>query len=281
MKRRYELNELGRSLAAEIELKRPLVVFDLESTGTRVRKDRIVEMAWCKIKPSGETKVGGIRLNPGIPIPPEATAVHGITDQDVANEPTFKQIAPKLVDFLDKCDLAGFGVARFDIPLLEAEFLRAEVDFSSKDRAIVDALGIYHRYEPRDLEAAVRHYTGQQIEDAHDAEGDVLSTLMVLKAQLEQHGDLPHDLEGLDSYSGRRRKQPNWYDEKGDLVWERDALHLTFGIHDGKSLQEVVDTYPGYIDWMLGESFSEEVKNAIRTTRAGSPPLRTDTANVD
>ena len=268
------LKELGRALAAKMQLERPLAVLDLETTDVNTRTARIVEIAVARIESSGAIEFRCRRVDPRVPIPPEATAVHGITNQDVAGEPMFGQIAPALARFLAGCDLAGFNVARFDVPVLEAEFGRAGHAFSARDRNIVDALAIYHRYEPRDLEAAVRRYVGHDIADAHSAAGDVLSVVQVLSSQLDEHTDLARDVAELDRLSRRRRRDYPWFDAEGCLAWRDDALHLNFGKHDEEALTEVIATEPGYIDWILSESFPEDVKDAIRATRAGSPPVR-------
>ena len=194
-----------RALASDLQLVRPLTVFDLETTGVNVEEDRAIEIAALRIEPSGAFASHSRRVNPGRLIPAEATAVHGITDEDVAHEPSFRDIAPRLARFLDGCDLAGFNVGRFDIPLLEAEFRRAEVAFSMEGRRVVDAQGIFHHYEPRDLAAAVRFYTESDIEDAHSARGDLVSTLYVLRGQLDRYADLPRDVAALDELAPRRR----------------------------------------------------------------------------
>ena len=180
-----DLAATARALAQDLQLVRPLAVFDLETTGLNVDDARTVEIAVLRIEPPGAFASHSRRVNPGRPIPAEATAVHGITDEDVAHEPSFRDIAPRLARFLDGCDLAGFNIGGFDIPVLEAEFRRAGLVFSMEGRRIVDAQGIFHHYERRDLAAAVRFYTGRDIEDAHSAQGDLVSTLYVLRGQLD------------------------------------------------------------------------------------------------
>ena len=274
MSRGEELKMLGRSLAAEISLGRPLVVLDLESTGPNPHSDRIVEIAFCRIETTGQAKHASCRVNPGVPIPTEATEVHHITDEDVAGKRTFEEIAPALNTFLVNCDLAGYGIARFDIPLLRAEFRRAGIEFSTEGRSTLDALDIFFHYQPRDLKAAVLHYTGQEIEDAHSAEGDVLSAMLVLNGQLREHDDLPRHVDGIQNHVSKT--DPDRYDEEGKLVWRGNELRLAFGKHRGEPLAELVANEADYIDWILGADFSQEVKNAVRQTRHGSPPLRTD-----
>ena len=200
--------ETARDLAAALKLERPLAFIDLETTGTSVSTDRIVEVAVLKLSPDGTVDLRSQRLNPGTPIPPEATAVHGITDADVSDRPSFRRLAASLLSFLDGCDIAGFGVARFDLRVLEAEFARAELQFSISERAVVDALSIFFAREPRDLRAAMQFYCSRDLEDAHSAEGDVIGSLEVLAAQLERYSDLPNEIAGLDLLSGADQTRP-------------------------------------------------------------------------
>ena len=252
-----------RALASDMQLVRPLTVFDLETTGVNVENDRAIEIAALRIEPSGAFASHSRRVNPGMPIPAEATAVHGITDEDVAHEPSFRDIAPRLARFLDGCDLAGFNVGRFDIPLLEAEFRRAGVAFSMEGRRVVDAQGIFHHYEPRDLAAAVRFYTESDIEDAHSARGDLVSTLYVLRGQLDRYGDLPRDVAALDELAPRRRY----------LVWRDGDPWLDFGRHRGRPLGEAVLADPSYFDWVLAEgTFPAELTDAVKRIRGVLPP---------
>ena len=262
------LRAIARSLAADLALRRPVVVLDLETTSKNVRSARIVALGLAKILPLGRCQAGSRRLNPGVPIAPGATAVHGLSNEDVAAEPTFADIAQELARFLDGCDLAGYGIRRFDFPILQAEFARLGMEFSRRDRHIIDALSIYHHYHPRDLGAAVRLYAEREIEDAHDAGGDVRSTLLVLRGQLDRHDDLPRDVEELARYG----RDPGAFDEDALLVWYGDRLYINFGKYDGHALEEAVASDPDYFDWMLSGAFSAEVKAAIRQTRGGLAP---------
>ncbi|MCY4616500.1 MAG: 3'-5' exonuclease [Chloroflexi bacterium] len=261
-----DLAATTRALAQDLHLVRPLAVLDLETTGVNAATDRAVEIAALRIEPSGAYAGHSRRVHPGMPIPAAATAVHGITDGDVALEPSFGDIARRLADFLEGCDLAGFNVGHFDIPLLEAEFRRAGVEFSMEGRRIVDAQGIFHHYEPRDLAAAVRFYTDRDIEDAHSARGDLVSTLYVLRGQLERYGDLPRDVAALDQLAQRRRY----------LVLRDGEPWLAFGRHNGRPLREAVADDPSYFNWILAEgTFPTELTDAVRRIRAAVTPTAT------
>ncbi len=247
-----------------VPLDRPLVLFDLETTGLRIGMDRIVELALIRLSPGGDVLERVRRFNPGIPIPPEATAVHGISDADVADEPPFAAVARSLADLLEPCDLAGFNVRRFDLPILLEEFRRAGVDFRVGDRRIIDVQFIFHREEPRDLSAAVRFYLGRDLEDAHTALGDIRATAAVLGAQLERYAHLPRDLDGLDAYCDEVRR----FETEVDRWFEADpggTRRFRRGKHQGRPLGEVAAASPDYLQWMLGlEDLGEEVKEVLR-----------------
>ncbi len=253
-----------------LTLTRPLAAIDLESTGVDAARDRIVEVAVVKFFPGGPTEVYRRLVNPGVPIPAAATAVHGVADADVAAAPAFASIAPELRRFLGGCDLAGFGVASFDLPLLSAEFARAGVRFAVAGRSVLDALGVYRRFEPRDLAHAVRLYLGRDHEGAHAAVADALAAVEVLDRQVGRYG-LPAGVEGLHAALvevdvGRR--------------FRRDAAgHVAFGFgkHLGRSLADVARTDPGYLRWMLGQSFLDDAQGLVRRalavpTVAGAAP---------
>lgn len=234
-----------------VSLERPLVFFDLETTGLRVSEDRIVELAVVRLAPSGDVAEKVRRFNPGIPIPPEATAVHGITDADVADKPSFAQRARALARFLEPCDLAGFNVRRFDLPMLLAEFERAGITFDPKARRVVDVQMIFHREEPRDLSAAVRFYLDRELEDAHSALADIRATAAVLGAQLQRYEHLPREIDGLDQYCDEVRpfetEVDRWFESSGsgERIFRR-------GKHAGRPLSEVAKLHSDYLQWMLG-----------------------------
>ncbi len=249
-------------------LDRPLAFLDLETTGLSTMSDRIVELAVIRVSPQGDVMEKVRRFNPEMSIPPEATAVHGITDEDVAGEPPFISRARSLAELLDPCDLGGFNLRRYDLPLLLAEFKRAGVPFSIDGRRLIDAQTIFHREEPRDLSAAARFYLGREHGEAHTALGDIRTTAAVLAAQVERYPHVPKDLDGLHAYcdevSPFRTELDRWFDrtEEG-LVFRR-------GKHRGAPLARVAADAPDYLQWMLGaDDMDEEVLAVVRQTLAG------------
>lgn len=251
-----------------IPLDRPLVFFDLETTGLRVGEDRIVEMALIRVSPQGDVLEKVRRFNPGIPISPEATAVHGITDEDVADEAPFSSRARALAQLLDGCDLAGFNIRRFDLPMLEAEFARAEVPFEVRGRRLIDMQTIFHREEPRDLTAAARFYLDREHTEAHTALGDIRTSAAVLSAQMERYGHLPRGLDGLHAYCDEHSP----YD--GPLgQWFRvtdEGLAFRKGKHEGRFLEEVAREDASYLEWILRlDDTRPQVVQAIRNALEG------------
>jgi len=245
------------------ELDRPLAFLDLETTGLSTVSDRIVEMAVIRVSPQGDVLEAVRRFNPGIPISPDATAVHGITDADVADEPSFSARAKSLAELLEPCDLAGFNIRRFDLPLLLAEFKRAGVPFSPRGRRLIDAQVIFHREEPRDLSAAAKYYLGREHEEAHTALGDIRTTAAVLSAQLQKYPEIPRDLDGLQAYCDEvtpfQTEIDRWFHRRdGEMVFRR-------GKHRGEALGRVAATAPDYLRWMLGaDDMDEEVLQVVR-----------------
>ena len=186
----------------QLNLKNPIVFFDLETTGINIVKDRIVEISFVKVHPNGKEESKTRRINPEMPIPPESTAIHGITDEDVKDCPTFKEIAKSLAAQIEGCDLAGYNSNRFDIPLLAEEFLRAGVDIDLNKRKFVDVQTIFHKMEQRTLSAAYKFYCDKSLENAHTAEADTMATYEILKAQLDRYpDDLQNDIDFLSKYS--------------------------------------------------------------------------------
>jgi DNA polymerase-3 subunit epsilon len=257
------------------ELDRPLVFFDLETTGLHMRSDRIVELALIKVTPQGDVLERVRRFNPGIPIPPEATAVHGITDADVADEAPFCARARALYDMLDGCDLAGFNIRRFDVAMLVAEFGRCGIRFQLDGRRIVDVQNIFHREEPRDLSAAARFYLGREHEEAHTALGDIRTSAAVLSAQLARYDAVPRDLDGLhaycEEYAPLLTEVDRWFSS------EEDGRVFRRGKHRGRPLDEIAAEEPDYLRWMLGtedmdEDVQELVRSALERGQPGPPP---------
>lgn len=244
----------------KLNLTRPLAFFDLETTGTNVSHDRIVEISVVKLMPDGSVVERTRRINPEMHIPEEATAVHHITDDDVAGEPTFRQIAASLAQLLSGCDIAGFNSNRFDIPLLDQEFARAQVDFDISRARFVDVQTIYHKKEPRTLSAAYRYYCGKNLEDAHSALADTRATMEVLLAQLEKYDDVPTDIEPLSEYASQNRN----VDLMGRLIYDDQKREvINFGKYKGRVAEEVLASDPGYYNWIMNGDFAENTKKAF------------------
>lgn len=250
----------------------PLVVFDLETTGPDRITDRIVEVAAVKVSPEGELSVFETRVNPGVKIPREATAVHGITDADVADAPPIADVAPRLAAFLEGCDLVGYNLRGFDIPLLARELERAKVPFSFDGRRIVDAQVIYFRKEPRDLTAAVRTFVGREHAGAHSALADTIAAAEVLAGQLRRYPDLPREIDALAAFTAP--VESRWVDPDKRFVWRDGAAVFNFGAKRGQPLADVAAKSPEYLDWMLEADFPEEAKRIVREAREGRFPAR-------
>lgn len=244
------------------KLDRPLAIFDIEATGINPRTDRIIELSIVKLlPPKGIQEVHSFLFNPGMPIPPESTAIHGIKDEDVSGKPLFKDAAPDLYRLLEGCDLGGYNIIRFDIPMLIEEFLRASINFSMDGRRTLDAQRIYHKREPRDLSAALRFYCGELDFTGHRAEDDALATLRVIEGQFEKYSDLPHDIGELDKYCDLR--DPTWVDRDGKLRWINGDIAINFGKNKGKSVNELTRKDPGFLKWMLKSDFASDTKAII------------------
>lgn len=260
---------------SRLKLTRPLAVFDIESTGTNVYTDRIVELAVVLAKPDAQPEVRKFLVNPGIPIPAATTAIHGITDADVADCPAFKDIAREVIQLIEGADLAGFNCIRFDIPMLAEEFRRAEIPFDPDRYRVVDAQRIFHRREPRDLTAAVSFYCGELHLGAHGAEADALATLRVIEAQLDHYADLPEDVDALHDYCNAR--PPEWVDRAGKLTWTDGEITLNFGKRKGQLLRQVVADDPGFLKWMLKADFPRDTKDLVQNALDGTwpdPPVK-------
>ncbi|MBO7237028.1 MAG: 3'-5' exonuclease [Kiritimatiellae bacterium] len=245
-----------------LKLVRPLVVFDIESTGVSPRKDRIIELAAIKLMPDGEEISKCWLMNPGVPIPPETTAIHGISDEIVKDCPTFADKAEEIFEFFRGCDLSGFNADRFDIPCLEEEFARVGMAFAPSARKHVDVQRIYHKKEPRDLSAAVRFYLGRNHDGAHGAEADTRATLEVLKAQMAKYSDLPATVDEMDEYLVPH--DPMNADRAGTLRWKDGELTINFGKKKGESLKKLLLNEPNYLKWILKGDFDTEVRMIIK-----------------
>lgn len=244
----------------KLNLKRPLIVFDLETTGTSVNKDRIVEFSYIKVMPDGTENVKTMRFNPGMPIPLEVSLIHGIYDEDIKDAPLFKQKAKELAEEFKGCDFAGFNSNKFDFPLMVEEFLRAGVEFDVENRKFVDAQRIFHMMEQRTLSAAYKFYCNKELVNAHSAEADTIATLEVLKAQIEHYEGLQNDVEFLHNFT----KQDKNVDLAGRMIYNNDGKPvINFGKHKGKLVEEVFKTDYGYYDWMMNGDFAEDTKRRL------------------
>ena len=246
----------------QLNLKRPIIFFDLETTGLNITKDRIVEISVIKVYPDGHEEEKTRRLNPEMPIPEQASAVHGIHDEDVKDCPTFKQISKSLAQMFEGCDIGGFNSNRFDIPLLAQEFFNAGIKFDFNKCKFIDVQTIFHKKEPRNLIAAYKFYCDKNLEDAHSACADTRATYEVLKAQLDRYSDdLENDVEFLSNYSSQNRN----VDLAGRIIRnEQGVVVFNFGQHKGEGVEEVLTKTPQYYDWIQNRDFAEDTKNVLR-----------------
>lgn len=249
----------------QLALKNPILFFDIESTGLNVASDRIIELSIVKVKPDGTREVKTRRLNPTIPISPEAQKIHGISDEDVKDCPTFKMIAKSLAKWMEGCDFAGYNSNKFDIPMLAEEFLRVGVDFDFRKRNLVDVQNIFHKMEQRTLSAAYKFYCDKDLENAHSAEGDTMATLEVLEAQLDRYpNDLKNDIVFLSEFSSKTRM----VDYAGRIALnDKDEPVFNFGKHKGKTVKEVLEKEPSYYDWIMKGDFTLDTKNVLTNLR--------------
>lgn len=251
---------------------KPIAFIDIESTGINTQIDRIIEIGIVKIYPNGNEESLISLINPSIPIPPETIKIHGITDADVAGSPHFREFAQKLFEFIKDCDLGGFAIKKFDLPILEAEFQRAGIFYSRQEKKIIDILIIYHEFEPRDLRAAYKKYCNKDLEIAHRAETDVRATIDIFKAQLEQHDNLPRDIESLHEFCNPR--DPNWIDSEGRFTWMGDAAVINFSKYQGRTLEDIAKNEIGFLNWVLNKDFSSEVKKLVKDALNGQFPIK-------
>jgi DNA polymerase-3 subunit epsilon len=251
----------------KLNLKNPLVFFDLETTGVNINNDRIVEICYLKVYPNGNEESKTLRINPEMHIPEQSSAVHGIYDEDVADCPTFKEVAKQIARDIEGCDIAGFNSNRFDVPLLAEEFLRAGVDIDMSRRKFIDVQVIYHKLEQRTLSAAYKFYCDKNLEDAHTAEADTRATYEVLKAQLDRYPEaLQNDMAFLSEYSSFTRN----VDFAGRMVYDEQGVPtFNFGKYKGKSVEEVLRRDPGYYSWMLQGDFTLNTKQMLTRIKLG------------
>jgi len=244
----------------DLNLKRPIAFLDLETTGINVTNDRIVELSVLKISPNGKEEWMSTRVNPEIPIPLKTTAIHGITDADVANAPVFKEVAKNLAAFLEGCDLAGFNAIKFDIPLLAEEFLRVNIDFNFRKRKYIDVQVIFHKKEQRTLAAAYQFYCNKPLIDAHSSKADTQATYEVLKSQLDRYDDLENDIEKLAELSAFNTN----VDFAGRIILDEKGVEVfNFGKHKGRGVEEVFAEEPAYYSWMMNSDFPLYTKKML------------------
>jgi len=275
----------------KLHLERPLAIFDLETTGTDVGKDRIVEIAIVKIMPDGQVNTwpadrgaeNRFLINPTIPIAPEATMVHGISDEMVKTAPTFEEIAPRLFKFMFDCDLGGYNSNRFDIPLLAEEFLRTDIDFSIEGRNLIDVQVIFHLMEPRTLKAAYKFYCSKNLDGAHEALPDAMATYEILEAMIDRYDGVEiedgkgntmvpviNDMKHIHALSERKKKA----DLAGHLVYnDKDEVVFNFGKYKGQSVTEVLRKDSGYFSWMQNAEFPLYTKKVLFEIRSAMKPV--------
>ncbi len=248
----------------DLNLKKPLVFFDLETTGTDIVNDRIVEISMLKIFPNGDQEGKTMKINPEVPINPKSIEIHGITDEDVKDSPTFAEVGKDIEKFIEGCDLAGFNSNRFDLPLLVEEFLRAGIDYDPKKQRFVDVQVIFHKMERRTLEAAYRFYCDKELTNAHSAEADTIATYEILKGQLDRYEDLENDVQKLSEFSSHNKN----VDFAGRIVYDEEGNEVfNFGKYKGKPVEEVLQKDPGYYGWMIKNNFPLYTKKILTSIK--------------
>ncbi len=251
----------------QLNLKNPLVFFDLETTGVNANTDRIVEIAYLKVYPNGNEETKTFRVNPGMPIPKEASDIHHITDEDVANSPSFKEIGKNIAKDIEGCDLAGFNSNRFDVPMLAEEFLRNDIDIDLSKRKLIDVQVIFHKMEQRTLSAAYKFYCNADLEGAHGAEADTRATYEVLKSQLDRYPDLTNDVQYLSEFSSFNRN----VDFAGKIVLnDKDVEVFNFGKYKDQPVEDILKKDSGYYGWMMQGDFALNTKNVLTRIRLRS-----------
>ncbi len=244
----------------KLNLKNPIVFFDLETTGLNITQDRIIEIGIIKVQVDGSEETKTYKINPGVPIPAESSAIHGIYDEDVKDCPNFKTIGKAVAKFMEGCDIAGFNSNKFDVPLLAEEFIRADIDFDMKKRKFIDVQTIFHKMEKRTLSAAYKLYCNKELENAHSAEADSMATYQVLLAQLERYPDLENNVEFLSNFSSFTENADFIgriiFDDKGNEVFN-------FGKYKGKIVSEILEKDPAYYGWMMNGDFPLFTKKVL------------------
>lgn len=254
-------------------LKRPIIFLDIEATGADSQRDRIVEIALIKMSPDRSLKEVVYRVNPGIKIPAEVVALHGISNDDVVNAPNFKDLAPGLLDFMAGSDFGGFGLARFDIPILTEEFKRAGFSFPTENCSVIDGLAIYHQRERRDLSAAYQFYCQKTLVGAHGARADALASMEVVLAQLDRYADLPRDVAALHEYCNRQ--DDRYVDGHRKFMWKDGEAAINFGKHKGELLRNLVRQQRDYVEWLVSDGkFSQDVVDICWKALRGEFPFK-------
>ncbi len=255
----------------ELKLKKPIIFFDLETTGVNIAKDRIVEISILKIKPNGNKESKTWLVNPEMEIPKEASDIHGITNERVVTEPTFNELATEVSKMIEGCDLAGFNSNRFDIPLLAEEMLRAEVDFDMNNRVAIDVQVIFHKKEERTLSAGYKFYCGKDLDNAHSAEADTLATYEILKSQLDKYDDLENDVNFLNEYSTHNKRA----DFAGFIQFDDDKNEIfTFGKYKGQKVADILKKDKGYFSWIQNADFPLYTKKVLKEIKENLYPKK-------
>jgi DNA polymerase-3 subunit epsilon len=256
---RNRIHNLSAKPMSHLKLKRPIVFFDLETTGVDHAKDRIIELAFIKLSPDGKRETYIRRINPGVPIPADSTAFHGIKDEDIKDSPFFKNIAHELYEWIKGCDMGGYNSSKFDLPMLAEEFLRAGIHVDFTERYMIDVQQIFFKMESRSLSAAYNFYCHKQLENAHSAEADIVATLEILEAQLDKYTDLVNDVQALHNFSN-----PEQYVDYARRIIIKDGQPVfNFGKYKGRKVEEIFTIEPQYYDWMMQADFSLHTKQKI------------------
>lgn len=259
---------------SKLELKRPIVFFDLETTGLDYKYDRIIEIGAVKIHPDGRRETLTRRVNPQMRVPAEIAALTGITDEEASKMPTLEALIPEIAAFFENCDIGGYHVGRFDAKVINEEFKRVGADFKLEDRAIVDAQVIFHQREKRDLTAAYKFYCDKELKGAHSAQNDIEATYEILLAQLDRYPDLPHDTEALDKVC--RGNQDRFVDSEGKFFWRDGMAVFNFGKYKSQTLQAVAQAHPEYLHWVISpdRQFSQDVIDICYKAMKGEFPKK-------